>query len=95
MVDLLWITDETGVFLADSMGMEPSGKELGAFPPLAEALNSEEPAAAVAEMKGTLFQLVAVPILGPDVIGFLILGKAIDERLPGNSGKIRAPIYLS
>ena len=78
-VDLLWITDETGVFLADATGMQPSGKELGAFAPLAEALNSGEPAAAVAEMQGMLFQLVAVPILGPDVIGFLILGKAIDD----------------
>ena len=36
-----------------------------------------------------LFQLVAVPVFGPDAIGFLVLGQAIDDVLavrPANTG---------
>ncbi|MGH7962074.1 MAG: adenylate/guanylate cyclase domain-containing protein, partial [Candidatus Binatia bacterium] len=51
------------------------------FSPVTEALASEEAAAAITEVDGALFQLVAVPVLGPDVIGFLVVGKAIDDAL--------------
>src|SRR5262249_32292462 len=78
-VDLLWITDETGVLLADSLGRQKSGRALAAFSPVSQALSSGEASAAVAEIDGALFQLVAVPVLGPDVIGFLVLGQGIDD----------------
>jgi len=78
-VDLLWIADEAGVLLADSRGRQQSGRELATFSPVAEALTSGEASATIAEIEGILFQLVAVPVLGPDVIGFLLLGKAIDD----------------
>ena len=78
-VDLLWITDEAGVLLADSLDRQKNGKDLAAFSPLAEALTSGEASAAIAAVEGTLFQLMAAPVLGPDVIGFLLLGKKIDD----------------
>ena len=51
--------------------------------PLREAIESEEPAAGIAEVDGQLFQLVAVPVFAPDVIGFLLLGEAVDDRFAG------------
>lgn len=80
-VDLLWITDETGVLLADSHGKQPSGRSLTAFSPIAEALRDGEARTAITEVEGPVFQLVAVPVFGPDVIGFLVLGKGIDDLL--------------
>ncbi|MBI3799307.1 MAG: HAMP domain-containing protein [Deltaproteobacteria bacterium] len=80
-VDLLWITDETGMLLADSLGKQNSGKMLATFSPVSQALSSGEASAAVVEIDGALFQLVAVPVLGPDVIGFLVLGQGIDDPL--------------
>ncbi len=47
--------------------------------PLEEALETNEAATAIAEVAGGLFQLVAVPVLGPDTIGFLVLGHAVDD----------------
>jgi HAMP domain-containing protein len=44
-------------------------------------LESGEAAAAIAEVDGALFQLVAVPVLAPDVMGFLLLGQGIDDPL--------------
>jgi len=80
-VDLLWMTDESGVLLADSLGRQKSGRFLTAFSPVRESLESGEAAAAIAEVDGALFQLVAVPVLAPDVIGFLLLGQGIDDPL--------------
>src|ERR1044072_8311031 len=51
--------------------------------PLKEAINTEESAAGIAEIDGQLFQLVAVPVFAPDVIGFMLLGEAVDDRLAG------------
>jgi adenylate cyclase len=79
-VDLLWITDERGVLLADSRGRQPSGQELTTVAPLAEALASGEASAAIAEVNGMLLQLIAVPVLAPDVIGFLLLGEEINDN---------------
>ncbi len=76
---LLWITDENGVLLVHSPGPSHMRQSLAAFSPLKEALETEQAAAAIAEVDGVLFQLVAVPVFGPDVIGFLLLGQAIDD----------------
>ncbi|HEV8330502.1 MAG TPA: adenylate/guanylate cyclase domain-containing protein [Steroidobacteraceae bacterium] len=89
-VDLFWITDELGTVLVASSQKDRSGEELEALSPLREAIDSEEPAAGIAEIDGQLFQLVAVPVFAPDVIGFLLLGEAIDDRfaarLKGSTG---------
>ena len=40
---------------------------------------NRDTALAIAAVDGKLFQLVAVPVLAPDVIGYLVLGQAIDD----------------
>lgn len=80
-VDLLWIIDEKGELRADVTGKLQSGRSVASLSPLAEALSTGEAATAISEVSGTLFQLVAVPVLGPDVIGFLLLGQEINTAL--------------
>jgi adenylate cyclase len=80
-VDLLWITDETGVLLALSPDEPLAGRSLADISPLREALETGETAAAIGEIDGRLMQLVAVPVLGPDVIAYLLLGQAVDDAL--------------
>lgn len=82
-VDLFWITDEIGTVLVASSEKDRSGEAIEELSPLREAIESEEPAAGIAEVNGQLFQLVAVPVFAPDVIGFLLLGEAVDDRLAG------------
>ena len=43
------------------------------------ALDTRSRSSAIAAVDGTLFQLVAVPVFAPDVIGYLVLGQAIDD----------------
>lgn len=78
-VDLFWITDEQGAVLADARGRQRPGASLAQFSPVKEALASGDSASVIAEAEAGLFQLVAVPVHGPDVIGFLVLGQAIDD----------------
>lgn len=89
-VDLFWITDEEGALLADATREEAAGKSMAKQPPLAESLSSGEAAAAISEVRGTLYQLVAIPVLAPDPIGYLAVGKAIDaptaEQLQAETG---------
>jgi adenylate cyclase len=80
-VQLVWMTDESGTLLAASPASGRLGKSLTGFSPVTQALQSESPAEAVVEIDGALFQMVAVPVYGPDVIGFLVLGQAIDDRV--------------
>jgi adenylate cyclase len=82
-VDLFWITDELGTVLVASSQKDRTGDEIEELSPLREANESEEPAAGISEVDGTLFQLVAVPVFAPDVIGFLLLGEAVDDRFAG------------
>ena len=86
-VDLLWITDEEGRLRSDSSGKLQSGKAVDSLSPLTEALKTGEATTAISEVNGTLFQLVAVPVLGPDVIGFLLLGQEINNTLAGQLEK--------
>jgi len=78
-VDLLWILDETGHVLADAAGREAAGTSDGERPPVAAARATGKPAAAIAAVGDALVQLVAVPVLGPDIIGLLVLGANIDD----------------
>jgi len=80
-VQLVWMTDEKGTLLAASPGEGRIGQSLASFAPLKDALESQAPAIAVVEVDNELFQMVVVPVLGPDVIGFLILGQVIDDRV--------------
>ncbi len=80
-VDLLWITDEEGVLLAVSPDEPLNERSIADLYPLSEAIDTEDAAMAIAEIDGTLMQLVAVPVLGPDVIAYLLLGQGIDDAL--------------
>ncbi len=77
-VNLLWITDETGALLVGSTATD-AGRSIANIAPLSTAIQTQEPAAAIGYVEGSLYQLVAVPVLGPDAIGFLLLGEAIDD----------------
>lgn len=78
-VQLVWMTDEKGTLLAASPGERRIGQSLASFAPLKDALENQAAATSVVEVDNQLFQMVAVPVLGPDVIGFLMLGQIIDD----------------
>lgn len=78
-LDLLWITDEFGTLLGDANGHQRTGRAVGNLPPLYKAITEGRAAAALNELDGTLFVFVAVPVLAPDPIGFLLAGSAIDD----------------
>jgi class 3 adenylate cyclase len=78
-VQLVWMTDEAGKLLAASPANDRVGQSLAGFSPLKETLESQAAAADVVEVDGRIFQMVAVPVFGPDVIGFLMLGQVIDD----------------
>ena len=78
--DLLWITDEEGALLVSSSSTRP-GRPVVDFSPLREAVERQETVANIAAVNGRLYQLVAVPVFAPDVIGFLVLGATIDDVL--------------
>jgi adenylate cyclase len=80
-VELVWITDEAGAVLAMSPGDAHIGHSMTSLAPLNEAIETEEAATGIAEIDGQLFQIAAVPVFGPDVIGFLLLGHVIDDAL--------------
>ncbi len=82
-VQLVWMTDEAGRLLAASPASHLLGKSLSELLPLRQALENEAAATAVVELDGALYQIVAVPVLGPDVIGYLVLGQVIDDRVAG------------
>jgi adenylate cyclase len=79
-VDLFWITDEAGTVLVSTTGNQ-DGRSITDLSPIREALETGEASAAVATVDDILFQLVAVPVFAPDVVGFLLLGQAIDDRV--------------
>lgn len=78
-VDLLWIADENGVLLADAQGRRRSGQSLANTTPIKDALTTGESSSTIVEVDEMLFQLIALPVFGPDVIGFLVLGQSIDD----------------
>src|SRR5262249_17488649 len=80
-VELLWMTDETGKLLSGSPGGPRVGESIAELSPLREVIQGAETSSAIEEVNGALFQLVAVPLFGPDVIGFLVVGEVIDDAL--------------
>jgi class 3 adenylate cyclase len=80
-VELLGITDETGVLLTGLPEALRRGRSYAEVSPLEETLATGDSATAIAELDGLLYQLVAVPVLAPGVIGYLLLGQAVDDLL--------------
>ena len=89
-VDLLWFTDEKGRLIATSHGEAQPGRDLTTLAPLAAAMASDTPSVAVTALDGGLVQIAAVPVFGPDPIGYLLAGEAIDDvtarELQANTG---------
>jgi adenylate cyclase len=89
-VELIWMTDEAGMLLAASPANRRLNQSIAQLSPLKEALQTEEATSAVVQIDAGLYQLVAVPVFAPDVIGFLLLGQAIDDtvaaRLKADTG---------
>ena len=65
-VELLWITDESGALLTASPARAQRDVSIATLSPLKEALETQEASSAIVEVDGALFQLVAVPVLGPE-----------------------------
>jgi adenylate cyclase len=77
--ELLWITDDGGKLL---IGLpQPSGHAglPSGIPPLKDALETGMGTTGISEIGGRLYQLVAVPVFAPDVIGYLVLGLPVDD----------------
>jgi adenylate cyclase len=74
--DAIWITDDRGKVLAQPTRQTAAVTDL---PPLAAALSSAGREAAINQIGDQLFELVAVPVLAPDPIGFLLVGERIDD----------------
>jgi adenylate cyclase len=89
-VELFWMTDEAGLLLAASPANRRVNQSVAQLSPLREALQTEEASTAVVQIDASLYQMVAVPVFAPDVIGFLLLGQAIDDsvaaRLQADTG---------
>ena len=79
--ELLGITDETGVLLTGSPEALRGGRSYAELPTARGIARHRDSATAIAELDGVLYQLVAVPVLAPDVIAYLLLGQAIDDVL--------------
>lgn len=88
-VDLLWITDESGKLLGDSSGRRAAAEPQD-LAPIQELYADADAGLAVIELDGELLQMVVVPVLAPDVIGYLVLGSIIGdataEQLKSDSG---------
>ena len=69
------------MLLVHSPGPAHMRQSLAAFSPLKEAIETEEAQPPSRKSTACSFQLVAVPVFGPDVIGFLLLGQAIDDTV--------------
>jgi adenylate cyclase len=89
-VDLLWIMDEKGRRLAASGRGADAEAPVTTLAPLAQAIHTAAPAVAVTAVGHGLVQVVAVPVFGPDPIGYLLAGEAIDDgtsqQLQANNG---------
>lgn len=81
--DVVWVADSEGVLRAEGRSDEKrpriyrAGKALTSMPVVAKALN-EESAAAIVTIQNRPYQIAAVPILAPDLIGVLVVGFGIE-----------------
>jgi len=82
-IDALWMTDENGELLASAGASGTAPQAIAQVSVLRKAVASGEAATAISEVGGQLMELVALPILAPDPIGYLLVGDAIDDQTAG------------
>jgi adenylate cyclase len=78
-VALLWITDDAGSLLVSLPRPPQGGGSVAGLSPLAQALETESGSTGIAAVDGMLYQLVAIPVFAPDVIGYLVLGQPVND----------------
>lgn len=77
--DAIWITDDEGM-IKESTSENSSADSLEELEIVENALD-EEAGSAVVLFQGVPYQLTAVPVLAPDVVGVLIAGFRIDDAV--------------
>lgn len=77
--DILWVTDEKGhVYTGTTRRIRPGGS-LGSLGIVHAALN-QKPQASIQLLDGLLYQMVAVPIESPALVGALVAGFALNDK---------------
>jgi adenylate cyclase len=77
--ELLWITDDGGQLLVGLPSPSGRGDALAGVGSLQQSLETGQSSTGISEIDGELYQLVAVPVFAPDVIGYLVLGQPVDD----------------
>ncbi|HXF45740.1 MAG TPA: cache domain-containing protein, partial [Burkholderiaceae bacterium] len=78
--DLMLLLDAKGVVVADTAGAPRRGREFP-LPALIEAARRDGHSASLALVDGHAYQLVIVPVLAPQPVGWIALGVQIDDAL--------------
>lgn len=78
--DAVWVTDDEGTLYADTTRTMKPGTSIAKMPVVARALR-EEPGTDLHVIKGSPYQIAAVPILAPDLVGVLLAGFRIDDAM--------------
>ena len=77
--DDLWVADDEGRLFADTSHLMKPGESVAGLPAAAQAL-AGAPGASIIPLHGRVYQLAAVPLNAPDLIGILVAGFALDDR---------------
>jgi adenylate cyclase len=77
--ELLWITDDGGKLLVGLPSPPDRDDALAGIASLRDSLDTGESSTGISEIGGKLYQLVALPVFAPDVIGYLVLGQPVDD----------------
>lgn len=79
-VDAVWVTDEEGILYADTSERTAPGTSIAELDIVGAAL-VDEPGSAIHLIDGVFYQLAAVPIYAPDLIGVLVAGFRIEDAV--------------
>jgi signal transduction histidine kinase len=77
--NVLWVVDEKGVVMAEVTNGGPSRKSLARMPVVASALR-EEPRSDIQMIGQHAYQVAAVPINAPEVVGAIVAGFEIGTK---------------
>ena len=76
----VWVTDEEGKLYADTSGHMKAGTSAKSWPAVSAALEGEAKGAII-PYEGRAYQVAAVPVNAPDLIGVVVAVFAIDDAL--------------
>ena len=84
--DLFIVTDRYGTVLADTSSWKQFGDDISDEPWIQQVL-SEGEGMSLSLIKGSLYQIISLPLIAPDVIGTLSLGFRIDSSVAAHLRK--------